>query len=219
MANPENTMNGNNVYLLTQINPETTNGLVMQLTQWVNALPIAKKTVNKHTKIYTPYEVIPDNIPVLNVWINSCGGSFLQTAALLNMFHIASARGAIVQTYNIGRAASCASMIAVSGTKGYRYMGQDNFNLIHYGNTRIEINHPEEIVFKFKDFDKHLNDMYNIYQTNTKLTKEQINNYLKTEDEGQLFADDCLTYGVCDWVITNDGRFVNNVAELKTKQR
>ena len=36
---------------------------------------------------------------------------------------------------------------------------------------------------------------------------------------GLLNAGQCLKKGLCDWVITNDGRFVNNIAELKSKHR
>ena len=213
----ENTMVDNNIYLLTQISPETTNGLIMQLTRWANALPVAKPTDS--LKIYSPYEIIPNNIPVLNVWINCSGGNSVQTISILNMFHIASARGTIIKTYNIGRASSSASMIAVSGTPGYRYMGEDTFNMIHYGNSKFEIDHPEENEYNNINFKKHLNAMYNLYQKNTLLTKQELNKYFKTEGAGQLYAEQCLTKGVCDWVITNDGRFVNNIAELKKQNQ
>ena len=35
----ENTMVGNNVYILTELSKETTNGLITQLSQWVDRLP------------------------------------------------------------------------------------------------------------------------------------------------------------------------------------
>ena len=212
----ENTMVDNNVYLLTGINPETTNGLIMQLTRWVNALPVISP--RQHEKIYSPYEVIPNDIPVLNVWINCCGGNSVQTESILNMFHMASAHGTIIKTYNIGRASSSASMIAVSGTHGYRYMGEDTFNMIHYGNSRYEIDHPEENQFNNINFKRHLKGMYNLYQQNTRLTRKELQKYFATECAGQLYSDQCLERGICDWVITNDGRFVNSVAELKQQK-
>lgn len=212
----ENTMVDNNVYLLTQITGETTNGLIMQLTRWVNALPVESK--NNNTKIYTPYEAMPNNISVLNVWINCSGGNSVQTESILNMFHMASARGTIIKTYNIGRASSSASMIAVSGTHGYRYMGEDTFNMIHYGNSKYEISHPAENIFNNINFKKHIESMYNLYQKNTGLTRKELNKFFETEGAGQLYADQCLVKGVCDWVITNDGHFVNNVAELNKQK-
>lgn len=213
----ENTMVDNNVHILTSINPETTNGLIMQLTRWVNALPVISP--KQHEKIYSPYEVIPDNIPVLNVWINSGGGNVSRTESILNMFNIASARGTIIKTYNIGRASSCASQIAVSGTPGYRYMGQNTYHWIHYGNSEYKINHPEEAEYAVTDFKNHLGNMYDTYKRNTRLTGTELNEYFKTEGAGQLYAEQCLDKGLCDWVITNDGRFVNSVSELKKQNQ
>lgn len=215
----ENTMVDNNIYLLTQITPESTNGLIMQLTRWVNALPIIKPSENSKWKIYPPYEAVPNETPVLNAWINSGGGNVIQTKSILNMFHMASARGAIIKTYNIGRASSCASMIAVSGTHGYRYMGESSYNMIHYGNSRYEINHPEEREYCIQDNNIHLNNMYNEYKRNTKLTDKELEEYFKIEGSGQLYATQCLDKGLCDWVITNDGRFVNSVSELKNQNQ
>ena len=214
----ENTMVDNNIYLLTQINPETTNGLIIQLTRWVNELPITEKTNNP--KIYLPCEVIPNNIPVLNIWINCCGGNSAQTESILNTLYIASARGTIIKTYNIGRASSSASMIAVSGTHGYRYMGENTYNLIHYGNSRYEVEHPEENNFNNVDFERHLNSMYDLYLRNTRLTQKEIKKFFKTEGAGQLTAEQCLDKGLCDWIITNKGQFVNNITtSINQKKR
>ena len=237
----ENTMNGNNIHLLTQINAETTNGLIIQMTQWLNNLSFtkqgdmfyqekqitpaagstlriinAKKAVDR---IYTPDEKIPDHIPVLNIWINCSGGNSLQTQSILNILHIASARGAIIRTYNIGRASSSASMIAVSGTKGYRFMGEYAYNFIHYGNSNTSIDHPKELEFAFKDIEMHHGQTREIYLNNTKLSDEEISQYFDIKNSGQLFAKECLEKGICDWIVTNDGRFVNNVNDLKQNQR
>jgi len=209
----ENTMNGNNVYILTEINPETTNGLIMQLAQWVNSLEPKKYPV----KLYTPYEIIPEGTNILNVWINSGGGNQSQLLSLLNMFNIASAKGTIIKTYNIARANSSASMIAVSGTKGYRFMYQDADNLIHYGCSRSTMNHPNELESINKDLKKSINLMRNIYLTKTNLSDQEISKFYDIEGAGKLNAVQCLKKGLCDWIITNDGRFVKNIKEIKTR--
>lgn len=235
----ENTMVGNNVYILTEITNETTNGLLIQLTQWVDKLPLKnnlivpqkpdEKDITDDTvyiigkansyKSYTPYEAVPNNIPVLNVWINSGGGKTNITKSVLSVFNMASAKGTIIKTYNLASASSSASMIAISGTLGYRYMAENAYNYIHFGRYSADTAHTDEIDILTNDlkiFDKTTRLMY---LNNTKLTNKELTRYYNTEGAGRLYADQCLQKGLCDWVITNDGRFVNNVNELKSKQR
>lgn len=235
----ENTMVGNNVYILTVITNETTNGLLIQLTQWVDKLPLKnnlivpqkpdEKDITDDTvyiigkdnsyKSYTPYEAVPNNIPVLNVWINSGGGKISVMQSILTLFNMASAKGTIIKTYNIASASSSASMIAISGTPGYRYMAENAYNYIHFGRYSADTAHTDEIDIltnNLKIFDKTTRLMY---LNNTKLTNKELTRYYNTEGAGRLYADQCLQKGLCDWVITNDGRFVNNVNELKSKQR
>lgn len=235
----ENTMVGNNVYILTEITNETTNGLLIQLTQWVDKLPLKnnlivpqkpdEKDITDDTvyiigkansyKSYTPYEAVPNNIPVLNVWINSGGGKTNITKSVLSVFNMASAKGTIIKTYNLASASSSASMIAISGTPGYRYMAENAYNYIHFGRYSADAAHTDEIDILTNDlkiFDKTTRLMY---LNNTKLTNKELTRYYNTEGAGRLYADQCLQKGLCDWVITNDGRFVNNVNELKSKQR
>lgn len=211
-----NSMTGNNVYILTDLCGETTNGLIMQLTQWVNGLSPTYQN-NKSVKIYSPYEIIPENIPVLNVWINSGGGTESLMLSVLNMFNMASAHGTIIRTYNIGRANSSASMLAVSGTPGYRFMYQDAYNMIHYGSSKKTMNHPDEMEFLLKDFERSNRTTQNTYLARTKLTEKELSKFYLIEGSGILDAKQCLTKGLCDWIITNDGRFVNNIKNIKTR--
>ena len=237
----ENTMVDNNVYILTGIDAETTNGLIIQLTQWVNKIPFVKKgdlfykeqkiipakdssvriitAKEAQNKIYGPHEEIPEHIPTLNVWINSNGGNQFQLLSMLSIFNIASAKGTIIRTYNIGHADSSASMIAISGTHGYRFMAEDAFNMIHYGLSRGSINHPNEVEGVMQDFARSINVTSGIYTTKTNLSKKELSKYQNIEGSGRLNSMQCLEKGICDWVITNDGRFVNNVNELKQNQR
>ena len=235
----ENIMINNNIYILTDITNETTNGLLINLTQWVDKLPF-KNTLtlpqkpdekditddtfyvigkNNSYKANTPYKAIPENIPVLNVWINSGGGKDNITQSVLSMFDIASAKGAIIKTYNLRQAGSNASVIAVSGTPGYRYMAERAFNYIHFGNKSRQISHENEMDFVIADLKYFANEYKHLYLDKTNLKEQEIRKYHNIEGSGLLNAEQCLKKGLCDWVITNDGRFVNNIAELKSKHR
>ena len=130
------------------------------------------------------------------------------------MFYIAKIRGAIIETYNIGRANSASSMIAVSGTPGHRYMNEYATHTIHYGKSSCEINHPDEAKFAIKDFNNVVNMVYDIYLSNTKLTKKDLSKYLRIEGSGQLSAKECLQKGVCDYVITKH-KITHSIADLK----
>lgn len=235
----ENTMVNNNVYFLTEITNETTNGLLIHLTQWVDKLPLKnnlnlpKKTAeenitedtvyvignNDSYKTYAPYEMIPENIPVLNVWINSGGGKDNITQSVLSMFNIASAKGAIIKTYNLRQAGSNASIIAISGTPGYRYMAERAFNYIHFGTKNRQISHENELEFAIADLKYFVDETKYLYLDKTNLTKQELKKYYNIESSGLLSAKQCLQKGLCDWVITNDGRFVNNISEIKSNQR
>lgn len=215
----ENIMDGNNVFLSTEINQASTNGVIVQLTKWVNALPIIKPSENSGWKIYTPYETIPNDIPVLNIWINCCGGKTNLRHSLSTLLNIASARGTIVKTYNLRQASSSASMIAISGTHGYRYMAQNAFNYIHFGNKSSEVSHQDEIEYATRDLKNFGQESLDLYLNRTKLTRKELNKYFTTEGSGYLTAEQCLDKGLCDWVITNDGRFVNSVLELKNQKQ
>ena len=211
----KNIMKNNNIWILTTINDETTSGLIQQLTEYINSI----KKVSLPCKIYAPYEKIPSTTPVLNVYINSCGGKTLVLQSILSMFHQASAMGAIIKTHNIARADSSASMIAVSGTKGYRYMAEDAYNTIHFGNIGNNINHINEIEFSNQYVKNWYTKTQNLYLRTTNLTKKELNKYYNVEQSGFLTAEQCLEKGICDWVITNDDRWVNCVSELKNKAR
>ncbi len=234
----KNIMNKNMVYILTTINPETTNELIMQLSQWVDTIDITTLKNDTHTlqkteepitdstvyiindkKTYSPCEKIPQKTPVLNVYINSCGGKTLVMQSILTLFNIASAKGAIIKTYNLAHADSSASMIAISGTFGYRYMAENAYNTIHFGNISNGANHINEIEYS----NQHIKDWYkqtqHIYLKNTRLVQKELNKYYNIEGSGVLNSKQCLEKGLCDWIITNDGRFVNNIADLKVNQK
>ena len=205
----KNTMVENNLYITSDINTETTNEVIIKLTQWVDTLPVLPQTNTKDTS--------PQNKPVLNIYINSYGGKFSILHPILTLMNIATAQGVIIKTYNLYHADSCASVIAISGTKGYRYMAENGYNLIHFGSRSMDCRQESEITNRTKFINHETFRFKEPYLLRTKISQNELDKYFEHEFSGFLTAEQCLRKGLCDWIITNDGRFINNIKDLKTR--
>jgi len=216
MANElKNTMIGNNIYILTNICAESCSDIIVNLSNWV------QKNFGSDKKLeFTPDEdkAPPYSAIMLNVYISSRGGDTDIARAIINLFNIAKAQNNIVRTYNLSRADSSASMIAVSGTHGYRYMAHDATNLIHYGKYSLRTDRYDEQKYTMNYLDRENKYTKNVYLDNTKLNSKDLDKFFSTEGAGELTATQCLSKGVCDWVITPNG-WVNNVKDLQQKTR
>ena len=237
----ENSMKSNNVYIFTNIYEETTNNLIKSLSEWVQTKSMPKPTEEKtneqksqnlkkqipgtyvchrpqksgNTKqsdtIIMPYDKWPENKPLLNVYINSSGGQVYTLLALLSLIHMAKANGTIVRTFNLAWAASAASILTISGTKGYRYMAEDASNYIHFGRAGVIAERQDEIEYKMKTISEHSKLLQKQYLENTSVTQQELDRYFTTEGSGHLNAKECLEKKICDWIITNSGKYVNHL--------
>lgn len=213
----ENMMHENEIFICTSINNETTNKMTAKLIEYVNKLkPVKPDIVKKYsTKIISPYDEWPEEQPVLEVHLQTPGGVISVAHSILTLLNMARAKGAIIKTINLSEASSAGSFIAVSGTKGYRYMSQTAMNAIHFG-TRPSVATRDGELGRYKhQLDATTNILKNIYLQNTKLTQKEINKYYTYEGTGFLNAKQCLEKGICDYVITTDGQYVNNPALLQ----
>ena len=159
----KNTIKDNNVYLQTSIDDDKCADVIAGLTQF------EQKTISKQqsSTIIAPYDNFSDDQTILNVYITSDGGDGLVARAIIELFNRLQAKGVIIRTHNLSYAASAASLIAVSGTPGYRYMAHDAYNLIHYGKHVIVLNHENELPYAIKNEKKQTQSSYNIYLSNT----------------------------------------------------
>lgn len=235
----ENSMENNNIYILTSIYDETTSGLIKSLSKWVQTKSMPKApeqktnnkddcfTKNEHTdnkankkdnkttiikqsnQIIMPYEKWPEEKPLLNIYINSSGGSVYTLMAILTLVHMAKANGTIIRTFNLAWAASAASIIAISGTRGYRYMAEDALNYIHFGRTGVIAERQDEIEYKIKNLTEHSKLLQKQYLENTSVTQKELAQYFQIESSGQLNSKQCLEKRICDWVITNNGKYLS----------
>lgn len=83
------------------------------------------------------YEMIEDQAdkrdPRVNVIINSYGGFTDVLKAFMDAFEYGKNEGVTVATYVSGFAGSCASLLAVSGSKGYRFVSEHSQHYLHLG--------------------------------------------------------------------------------------
>ena len=213
MANNDfkNTMVNNNIYIRTYIDDEKCADVISGLSQMEQKTQF--KPNNKPTKIIAPYENFGPNQPNLNVYITSDGGDLFVARAIINLFNMLNAKGVIIRTYNLSYAASSASVIAISGTPGYRYMAYDAYNFIHFGKRSLSVTREAELPHLINN-EKQQNQLLNdFYLANTNLTKKDLKNFFNCENSGRLYASQCLAKGICDWVITPRG-WTNNIQDL-----
>lgn len=69
----------------------------------------------------------------IEVYINSYGGLTDVCFHIVALVEMAKAKGITVKTIVVGSAYSAGSMLAITGTKGHRYIDKNAEHLIHYG--------------------------------------------------------------------------------------
>lgn len=208
----ENTMFENMIFMCTEITEETTNKMTANLIEWVSKLKPAKAEIlaKNTTTIISPYDEWPENQPVLEVYLQTPGGEIPVAQSIMSLFKMARAKGTIIKTINLSKAASCGSLLAVSGTKGYRYMAEDAYNLIHYGARGGTSTRDGEAERMLQRNNETTNILKKIYLDNTQLSLKEINKYFTFEGAGRLNAKACLEKGICDFVIKNNGQYTND---------
>ena len=195
-----------NVQIFDELKMETCGEMVARLNQIIGQLP-SKPIFNTSAKIESPYDISPDTF-VFDVAIDSSGGHFIAYKAIASMFALAKSKGAIIRTSNIGQAASCASMLAIQGTPGYRIMSEFAYNMIHYGDSSARGNREFELETATRNKVKDRAQMFSVYERYTKLTEKEMDKFKTVESSGTLFANQCLIKHLCDWILTNNGELI-----------
>lgn len=131
--------------------------------------------------------------PVINLRINSGGGSLLDGLAIVDRIRTLRIP---VNTYIDGGAASAATLISVVGAK--RFIGQYSWMLIHqlssvyYGNFQ-QLDDEHNNSKRFMDIIK------GIYKKYTKIPIKNLDQILKHDI--WFSSDECLKYGLVDQII------------------
>ncbi|MBR6752278.1 MAG: ATP-dependent Clp protease proteolytic subunit [Alphaproteobacteria bacterium] len=201
-----NFVRDNAVFLYDYLNRETSAEMIGDLARMVNNIPTTQKNIDD-TTIQSPYDINSKN-PVIDVFINSYGGSIYFMNSIMTFLNIARSKGAIIRTTVTGFAASSASMIAIQGTKGFRIMYDESYHIVHYGNSNVEVSAIGEVDLVAKNEKTVRNRQKERYKRFTNMTEKEINACMRTEHH-QYDAKECLNKNMCDWILTDTGTFIS----------
>lgn len=146
------------------------------------------------------------NVKKIELRINSYGGVVSEAIAMYNSLKRFSLENNIeTVTYIEGIAASAATIVALASDKVY--MGTGTRFMIHNPSTGVR--GASNNLRKVADYlDSVKNDIINIYQTKTKLSKEELENFM---DEETFFdVEQAINHGFVDKSIELDENMLKN---------
>lgn len=91
----------------------------------------------------------------IDLYINSCGGYLHLVNHMTELVELAKREGVLVRTIVPDIAYSAGSMLAITGTPGYRYVGRRAEHLVHYGQI-MSFETTEEQVDRFTAHKKRM---------------------------------------------------------------
>lgn len=196
---------GNAIFLCNSLNKDTCTEMYGDIAKMVNELrPVSNKMTL--AEIQNPYNITSKSI--IDIFIDSPGGDIYTMNTIMTFLNIARSKGAIIRTTVTGQAASCASMIAVQGTPGFRIMYNFSYHYIHYGNSNIGVSAIGEIDLAAQNEKELRQKQKDIYKQFTKLSVIETLQCMQSEHH-IYSAEKCLEKNLCDWVLLNDGTFIN----------
>lgn len=205
-TNETNYVIENAVFLYDTINLDNCAKLMGDIASMVAKIRPNTNKTNSATNI-SPYDIHKPS-QAIDVFINSPGGTCSLMDSIMTFLNIARSKGAIIRTTVTGRAASCASQIAIQGTPGFRIMYQTAFHLVHYGNSSMNVSAEGEVERACKNEKQLRQHQINTYKKFTNLTAKEINECMKTEHH-VFSAEECLKKNMCDWILTDTGIFIS----------
>lgn len=196
-------MEDNSIYILDDFELNSMNELIGNLSAMIRELPVVPIYESKST-IISPYNTTDKN-PIIDIFIDSNGGSTRVLRDISTLLNYAKARGAIIRTTVLSCAYSCGSLLAIQGTPGFRIMAHDAEHMIHFGSSSIYAESQqmmEHLMERSLNNKKIVNKKYETY---TKLPKDKIEELTTTEGRF-LTAEECLKYNLCDWILGENGQ-------------
>lgn len=204
----QNFLSNRNIFVVSDIASDTSTELITEMFSLVNKIR-PTHFLSKKYKIISPYKLPYKDSIALDVYIDSKGGETNTLHQISSILAIAKNKGVIIRTHVYGTVYSSASLLAVQGTLGYRIMGENAFHFVHFGDAYMHATKESEIMKSAKHMLLVKKQDRDTYLANTKLTNKQIDE-LQADEMGYLDAKSCLKYGLCDWILTNSGKYINH---------
>ena len=167
--------------------------------------PDPEKEENSVASVKDLQEILSKNknIPTVNVYINSPGGSVNEGIAIYN---ILKRTRAYVRVFIDGFACSIASVIAMAGNS--IYMPKSSMQMVHNAWT-VAMGNSEELRKVADDLDKINEVVISAYMSKFKGTEKELRKLL--DDESYLTAEECLKYGLCTKIVDDSENTQSNV--------
>ncbi len=108
---------------------------------------------------------------VVRIFVGSHGGYANHLYNLLAIIERAKALGVVVETFVFGLAASCASILAASGTKGHRYIGENAEHLCHLGMASFQATSDEQLKRESDQLKHHFDNVRRLYKKYARIKK------------------------------------------------
>lgn len=169
--------------------------------------PDPEKEENSVASVKDLQEILSKNknIPTVNVYINSPGGSVNEGIAIYN---ILKRTRAYVRVFIDGFACSIASVIAMAGNA--IYMPKSSMQMVHNAWT-VAMGNSEELRKVADDLDKINEVVISAYMSKFKGSEKELRKLLN--DESYLTAEECLKYGLCTKIVDDSENTQSNVED------
>lgn len=165
--------------------------------------------------IYGPFDdsiatdIIPDLIaeiecqkklkePKISFYIDSNGGSTRYLYNILALIESAKLSGIIIETYVFGVAYSCGSILAASGTKGYRFISYLAEHICHLGSASAKVINDVELEREAASIQAHFNRVRDLYKKYAHL--KDLENAIKF-DSWYIRGRDIIDNGLADKMV------------------
>jgi ATP-dependent protease ClpP protease subunit len=136
---------------------------------------------------------ISDYTPIIDLHINTCGGSIPAAFAAVDIIRNLKSD---VHTYVDGGVASAGTLLSVVGKK--RYMGQHAQLLIHQLSSEMYGKYAE-MVDTMYNCTNVMEMLKNFYKKYTKIPSKKFDEIIKKDI--WLSAEECLQYGIIDEIV------------------